>query len=168
MDNTFITYTIRTLKICLPLVLVLLFIRTFIIDVGRVNGQSMEATLQDQEFLIINKIDTLLQSPQRGDVVQIVNADKRELIVKRVVGLPGETITISGQFTYINQERLTESYLTDPDYITPSASKSWTLQANEYFLLGDNRNQSIDSRSYGPVQRRFITGQVIAPFRKKI
>jgi len=160
MDNSFVTYTIRTLKLCIPLVLVLLFVRTFVVDGGRVNGQSMEPTLQDQQFLIINKIITLFQAPTRGTLVQIVNPDKHELIVKRIVGLPGETITISGQHTYINQQLLAEPYLVNPDYITPSESKSWTLQANEYFVLGDNRNKSIDSRTYGSIQRRLITGEV--------
>lgn len=161
-------YLKRMFKLVLIIVLVLLFARSFVIEPGRVNGRSMETTFLDEHMFLVNKFALLFSPPQRGDIVQFRGHDTGEVVIKRVIGLPGETISIYHNQIHIkdtdgNEFVLDEDYL-DEWVVTKTASgkkEIWTMPDYNYFMLGDNRPYSIDSRNYGPVQRPDIYGLVI-------
>ena len=105
--------------------------------------------------------------PERGDVV-IITDDRGDRVIKRIVGLPGETVTLFFGFVYINAQRLSEPYLPRHTYTfkfdTEDGRRAdWRLGDNQFFVLGDNRLGSIDSRHFGPVERRGILRVVNLP-----
>ena len=144
------------------LLLIIIIIRIFFYSPIRVNGSSMYPTLQDKEFMILNKIG-LQKGINRFDIVVVESNGK--YIIKRVIGLPGESIMYSDNKLYINGKVIEDNY-----------SKSETenfenviLKDNEYFVMGDNREVSKDSRVIGPVNIKNIKGKtnlVIFPFSK--
>lgn len=144
------------------LILIIIIIRIFFYSPIRVNGSSMYPTLQDKEFMILNKIG-LQKGINRFDIVVVESNGK--YIIKRVIGLPGESVMYSDNKLYINGKAIEDNY-----------SKSETenfenviLKDNEYFVMGDNREVSKDSRVIGPVNIKNIKGKtnlVIFPFNK--
>lgn len=144
------------------LLLIIIIIRIFFYSPIRVNGSSMYPTLQDKEFMILNKIG-LQKGINRFDIVVVESNGK--YIIKRVIGLPGESVMYSDNKLYINGKAIEDNY-----------SKSETenfenviLKDNEYFVMGDNREVSKDSRVIGPVNIKNIKGKtnlVIFPFNK--
>lgn len=144
------------------LLLIIIIIRIFFYSPIRVNGSSMYPTLQDKEFMILNKIG-LQKGINRFDIVVVESNGK--YIIKRVIGLPGESVIYSDNKLYINGKVIEDNY-----------SKSETenfenviLKDNEYFVMGDNREVSKDSRVIGPVNIKNIKGKtnlVIFPFNK--
>ena len=144
------------------LLLIIIIIRIFFYSPIRVNGSSMYPTLQDKEFMILNKIG-LQKGINRFDIVVVESNGK--YIIKRVIGLPGESVMYSNNKLYINGKVIEDNY-----------SKSETenfenviLKDNEYFVMGDNREVSKDSRVIGPVNIKNIKGKtnlVIFPFNK--
>ncbi|MDX9893417.1 MAG: signal peptidase I [Patescibacteria group bacterium] len=141
-------------------------VRYYLIKPFYVKGASMEPNFYDHEYLIIDELSYHLGDPQRGDIVVFkYPLDTTQYFIKRVIGLPGEIVQISeGRVTIINQQYpngqdLFEAYL-------PQATKTLgdfevTLAENEYYLLGDNRLASLDSRAFGPVERRYIIGKTL-------
>jgi signal peptidase I len=126
----------------------------------RIQGQSMEPTLHTGEFVITNKISYLLHEPQRGDIIVFIaphsNVPAREDdYIKRVIGLPGETVTVSNGQVLIDGQPLDEPYIAEP----PTYNRSWTVGPGEYFVLGDNRNHSNDSHDWGMLKREAILGK---------
>jgi signal peptidase I len=145
---------------------IILPIRYFLIQPFYVKGASMEPNFHDHEYLIIDEISYRFSPPERGDIVVFrYPDDPRQFFIKRIVGLPGERIEISRGGVYLyNEERpegfhLDESfYLVDP---YTSGEKVMDLSSDEYFLMGDNRSASMDSRAFGSVPKRFIVGKVL-------
>jgi len=140
------------------------FVRARVGALSVVDGVSMYPTFHPNDVVLAR---TAYLGPQRGDVV-IVAVERSEPMIKRVIGLPGETVTIYRGFIYINHQRLNEPYLPRYTYTFKSNEQDeradiWYLADNEYFVLGDNRSQSADSRYYGPVARRQIQGIVETP-----
>jgi signal peptidase I len=140
-------------------------LRTFLVQPFYVKGQSMEPNFYDHEYLFVDKLTYRRQAPVRGDVVVIrYPLDPSEFFIKRVIGLPGETIEVSnGKVRIYNKEHengflLDEHTYLDQDYTPLTDTK--TLKDGEYYLMGDNRAASLDSRSFGPVKRSFIVGRV--------
>ncbi len=125
---------------------------------------SMEPNLIAEQRLLISRVSYLFGSPSRGDIVVFTPpnapADDPPLI-KRLIGLPGETIEFRDTNVYINGIRLEEPYLNEPCRMGSCPNKTWTLGADEYFFMGDNRNHSHDSRAFGPIQHDAIMGQAI-------
>lgn len=121
----------------------------------RVTGKSMEPTYRDGRVNFINRLAYLKSAPRRGDVVGLQRKPSRLLVLKRIVGLPGERVSIRYGRIYINDELLEESY-TDGQPIPP-ASGERRLGAEEYFAIGDNRDLS----AYGVVERQDIQGKVL-------
>lgn len=166
-------YLKKTFKLVCVIAALMLFMRTFIIEPGRVNGRSMENTLRDNNIFLVNKFSLLFRSPERGDIVNIHDPATGKLLVKRIIGLPGEKIKISQNSVYSidamgNEKIIDEPYL-KPYTITRSVEDGSilydTIPSDEYFVMGDNRPLSIDSRNYGPVHRTKILGLVITlPF----
>lgn len=122
-----------------------------------VDGASMEPTFSTSERVIVDRVTMLLGGPSRGDVVVLDSPRQDELLIKRVIGLPGETVTVQAGRVHINGALLAEPYVLE--FCTyPSCSGTWELGPDEYFVLGDNRSHSLDSHSFGPVQRSAIKG----------
>lgn len=122
-----------------------------------VDGASMEPTFSTSERVIVDRVTMLLGGPSRGDVIVLDSPRQDELLIKRVIGLPGEMVMVQAGRVSINGTLLEEPYVRE--FCTyPSCDGTWELGPDEYFVLGDNRSHSLDSRSFGPVQRSAIKG----------
>lgn len=133
-------------------------IRTFLFEPVRVEGSSMSNTLLDGEIMFVTKPEYLSGDPERFDVVICHYPDRGNTnFVKRVVGLPGDTVEIKDGYLYVNGEKYEEDYLTYRPNYTMSA---YTVPDGMYFVLGDNRSNSNDSHIIGPVSRDMIIGHV--------
>ena len=142
----------------LPAVLIALLIHVFLAQATRVYGQSMQPNLQTNERLVIEKMSYRLHGPRRGDVVVLRDpSGGSELLIKRVVGLPGERVTIANGQVFIDGVELEEPYL---DQETESGG-SWLVPPLQVFVMGDNRQASRDSRSFGAVGRDQIIGRAL-------
>lgn len=147
--------------------LIILPVRYFLIQPFYVKGASMEPNFYDHEYLIIDEISYRLGDPKRGDIVVFKYPnDPRQYFIKRVVGLPGEKIKIENGLVYVsrdgqNYQALDENYLAEGQttVLPLRGYNEVELAGDEYFLLGDNRDQSMDSRVFGPVKRDFIIGR---------
>ncbi len=148
-----------------------LFIVTFIGQRVTVDGRSMESTLEDGDNLLCDKISYRFKKPERFDIVVIhPYAGASERWIKRIIGLPGETVQIDTEGNiYINGEILEENYGKEVIQDPGLAAQTIQLGEDEYWVMGDNRNHSSDSRVIGPVPRKQIIGKAflrIFPFRK--
>ncbi len=143
----------------LTAVVLALVIRTFFFEIYGVDGRSMTNTLQDHEKLFCTKLDYLTGEPQRGDVV-ICHYPNRgnQAFVKRLVALPGDTVAMKDRHLYVNGVQIAdpENMGSAPNY----GISEYTLQDNEYFVLGDNRGNSNDSHAIGPIPRSMIVAHV--------
>jgi signal peptidase I len=146
------------------LAVILYFGISFAVQAVHVEGLSMYATLDDNDYLIANKIDYRLHPPQRGDIVILRPPTNNSTdFIKRIIGLPGERVLIRSGVVYINGHRLVEPYIPEawvneanwPD----NNSNGRLLGPDEYFVMGDNRNRSQDSRFFGPISRDRIDGK---------
>ena len=169
MNSNFVLYFVKTLKLVIIFTLSIIIIRSFIIEPGRINNRSMEPAFYDEDIFLLNKFTLLLKEPQRGQLVQYYDENSKQLFIKRIIGLPGEKISIHQNKVFlINDKReeieLTEPYLADniiTNSKTGAAEIYETIPEHEYFVLGDNRSNSNDSRYFGPIHRSFITGTPI-------
>jgi signal peptidase I len=136
---------------------------SFAVQAVHVEGLSMYATLDNNDYLIANKIDYRLHAPQRGDIVILRPPTNNSTdFIKRIIGLPGERVLIRSGVVYINGHRLDEPYLPEAwvsDTNWPDNSSGRVMGADEYFVMGDNRNRSQDSRFFGPISRDRIDGK---------
>jgi signal peptidase I len=142
------------------------FITTNVFVKTAVAGVSMEPTLMEGQVVIVNKIEYYLKSPKRNDVIVYKQSNREHSYyeIKRVIGLPGETVKIKNGIIYINDEVLKEKIKTETIENAGLAEEGIKLDDNEYFVLGDNRNDSEDSRfaSVGNVLRNEILGKAVA------
>jgi signal peptidase I len=140
---------------------------SFAVQTVHVEGLSMFATLDDNDYLIANKIDYRLHAPQRGDIIILRPPNNNSTdFIKRVIALPGERLLIRDGVVYINGHRLIEPYLPEAwvvfnNWPLPTAGNSngSVIPPNQYFVMGDNRNKSQDSRYFGPIGRDRIDGR---------
>ena len=144
-------------------IIVLVLIGSFWFSIFIVDGISMEPTFIDGEVVVLDK--TFFRGkkiPKRGQpvVVQYPGDPENKRYVKRVIGLPYENVTISSGKVYINEELLDERYL--PIYFETEPDGVWDLGDEEYYLMGDNRANSNDSRYFGQVEKRFFIGRAVA------
>lgn len=121
---------------------------------------SMEPTLHEGQYLLISKTSYWFHGPERGDIVVVkpLNGDKTSIpLIKRLIGLPGDAIEARDGRIWINGGAINETYVSGPlAYVN-----RWTLGPNEYFVLGDNRNNSSDSHAWGPMPKENIIGKAI-------
>jgi signal peptidase I len=144
------------LETVLPALLIVLVVNVFLAQATRVEGQSMEPNLHNNERLIIEKISYHFHPPRRGDIVIIRMPNRHsDPLIKRVVGLPGETIEIRDGHVYINGQMLNEPYL---EQLTYGDTGPQVIAPGNIFVLGDNRGASNDSRSFGEVSIDRIVG----------
>ena len=153
-----------TKVVCISLAIIIP-IRYFLIQPFCVKGASMEPSFYDDEYLIINEISYRFSEPDRGDIVVFkYPKDPQQFFIKRVIGLPGETVEITDGFIFIYKtdgtKMLLEEYNYLPTDVKTQGQNKWTLDKDEYYVLGDNREHSMDSRMFGPVTKEFITGKV--------
>jgi len=146
------------LETIVPAVLIALFIHFFLAQATRVEGLSMEPNLHSGQRLIVEKVSYRFHGPRRGDIVVLRRPDCNdcELVIKRVVGLPGEEVSIHDGRVYIDGRPLEEPYLTQPTRGHYGPARVPPLHV---FVLGDNRGASNDSRSFGLVHRDLILGR---------
>lgn len=148
-----------------------LAVQAFVLKPYRIPSESMAATLVPRDRILVNRVVYHLREPHRGDVVVIDSHVVGRVLVKRVVGLPGETISLRGGDVYIDGRRLSEPYVRRsggrPEATEPfvDTGEAWSLEtpyripAGCYFLLGDNRTVSDDSRDWGPAPRTELIGE---------
>lgn len=141
--------------------IILALINTFWLTIFIVDGLSMEPSLHNKEIVILHKNAYSSNNPERGDVVvvQYPGDPEHKRYVKRVVGLPSESIKIAGGKVYTNDRMFRESYLLAGT--ETESGGDWQLSSEEYFLMGDNRPNSNDSRYFGGVAKRFILGRAV-------
>lgn len=141
---------------------IILPVRYFLIQPFYVKGASMEPNFYDHEYLVIDEISYRFNQPERGDIVVFkYPKDPSQYFIKRIIGLPGDKIKIQDSGVYVNGTKLNEQYLPETaETVLPLRGYGdITLAADEYYLLGDNRTQSLDSRVFGPVKRDYIVGR---------
>jgi len=142
-------------------------IRTFVAEARYIPSGSMLPTLQINDRLIIDKVSYHFTQPERGDIVvfqpteELRQQNFKDAFIKRIIGLPGDTIEVKDDTVFVNGEALSENYLQDyPDY-------EWgpqTVPEDQYLVLGDNRNNSYDSHYWGFVPRENIIGRAVVRF----
>jgi len=152
------------IKITLIALAIIAPVRYFLIKPFYVNGASMEPTYYNREYLIIDEISYRLNAPKRGDVVVFkYPLDESQFFIKRIIGLPGERVVVRDEAVMVYNDAnplgmvLEEPYLSE-NMVTTDTSDV-TLGADEYFVMGDNRMASLDSRRFGPLKRNEIVGR---------
>jgi signal peptidase I len=135
---------------------------TFGFQVTRVDGLSMAPTLQDQDRLIVNRLVYQLGDPRRGDIVMLYYPRNPEMLfVKRVIAKEGDTVQSVDGRVYVNHEALSDDYVRD-EFRSHDDWGPQVVQEGYYLVMGDHRNQSSDSRDWGPVPKKYIVGRVNA------
>lgn len=157
-------FSFDTIKIIVISLIIIVGIRTFIMQPFFVNGQSMEPNFYDGDYLIVNEIDYRFNDPKRGDVIVFhYPKDPQQFFIKRIIGLPGERIEIKNNEITIYSKESPEGLALGEDYLSQSAvisgSYSQELKNDEYYVLGDNRMASADSRVWGVLEERYIVGK---------
>lgn len=146
------------LETVLPALLIALLINVFVGQATRVEGQSMEPSLHTDQRLVVEKVSYRFHGPQRFDIVVLkLPGQGEELLIKRVVGLPGEKVDIHDGEVYINGELLDEPFINGET--RPGREVSITVPPLHVFVLGDNRDHSNDSRSFGPIPIENLVGR---------
>ena len=145
--------TIKEIMPYIIIIFVVILIRTFIVTPIKVNGTSMSETLQHGDTMLLNKISMKFNKINRFEIVVIKTSDS--YLIKRVIGLPGETIEYKDGILYINNKKVKDPYYKDKNTID---FEKVTIPKNNYFVMGDNRGDSIDSRIIGCIEKEDILG----------
>jgi signal peptidase I len=158
-DRSILLYT--AIAIALALI-----VRFFVAAPYLVSGPSMEPTFQNLDYLIVDRLSYEIGNPHRGDIVIFTMPETpSETLIKRMIGLPGDTVSISGNTVTITNAAHPNGFILAEPYLAPSdlggpSNLTVTLGADQYFVLGDNRKVSYDSRLWGILPRKDIIGQV--------
>ena len=122
----------------------------------RIEGASMEPTLHEGQYLIVNRLSYFLDEPKRGDIIVLhFPNDRSRDFIKRIIGLPGDTVSISNGEVRVNDVLIDEPYIKDP---SPN-NQTWVVTEDHYFVMGDNRRNSSDSRSWSFLPEDDIIGE---------
>lgn len=129
-----------------------------------VDGPSMEPNFYTAQRVIVSRVNYLLGTPERGEIIVFESPDDPRNdppLIKRVIGLPGDSIEIHDQYVFINGQQINEPYINEPGLTNANEYGSVVLGPDEYFVMGDNRNRSRDSRAFGPIKREHIIGEAL-------
>ena len=153
-----------TIKFVLIILLIVIPIRVFVAQPFIVNGASMDPTFEHGQYLIVDQVSYNFKKPERGDVIVFrYPNDHRQFFIKRVIGLPGEKIEITKSSVIIYNENFPEGRSLEEPYIentvTRQRRQEFELSDSEYFVMGDNRPESSDSRSWGALKEDLIVGR---------
>ncbi|HKK54049.1 MAG TPA: signal peptidase I [Patescibacteria group bacterium] len=167
MFKKFFSFLFEVLKIVLISLAIIVPVRYFLIQPFYVKGASMEPSFHDYEYLIVDEISYRFNEPERGEVVVFrYPRHPQEYFIKRIIALPGETVEVKNGLVYIYNEDNPRGFLLDEKYL-PNGTQTYGLEneemelkVDEYYVLGDNRSASKDSRIFGPVNKSFIIGKV--------
>jgi len=141
----------------LVLTILIFLVVQFAVQNFRVDGISMEPGLHNNEFVLVNKLAYDFHPPQRGDVIVFhYPLNPQEDFIKRIIGLPGDTIKVTPTQIYVDGHLLNEPYISHPYNANVN---TWHLGPGQYFVMGDNRPESYDSRYWGPVPASYIIGK---------
>ena len=158
-------FSIESIKIVILSLIVIVGIRTYIMQPFFVSGKSMEPNFHDGDYLIVDEISYRLGEPKRGDVIIFhYPNNQKEYYIKRIVGLPGEKIEIENNKIKIYNVEKPEGFRVDEQLCIPESTitvgtNMRELKNNEYYVLGDNRTASADSRVWGVLEEHFIVGK---------
>lgn len=152
------------LQLAFIIIFIIIPFRIFIAQPFIVNGTSMQPGFQDKDYLIVDQVTYRFQEPERGDVIVFRYPNNPSVhYIKRIIGLPGETVTVKDQEVYIEQAGSSEKIQLEEPYIEsfrPENSRT-TLLDDQYYVMGDNRLVSSDSRVWGPLDEKYITGRAL-------
>jgi signal peptidase I len=155
----------ETIKIVALALVIILPVRYYVVQPFFVKGASMESNFQDGDYIFVDELSYELgQNPARGDVVIFrYPLDQTQFFIKRIIGLPGETVDIKNNTVTISNAQYPNGFVLDEAYLDPGqqtlGTERLTLGAKDYFVLGDNRLRSSDSRNWGVLNRSLITGK---------
>jgi signal peptidase I len=154
----------KTCALLLSVVLSYYLISQYLVQSVRVVGMSMVPTLHDSQFYLLNRWVLHLRPPHRSEIVVLRDPLDGGFAVKRVIGVAGDSIFLTDGQIYLNGQKLDESYLSPGTPTFPSSrarEQLFKCRPGQYFVLGDNRGNSLDSRTYGPVSRGNILGLIV-------
>jgi signal peptidase I len=165
-----LTFLLDSLKILLIALAIVIPVRMLLFQPFMVKGSSMEPNYHSSDYLIIDELSYRLRDPQRGEVVVFqypLNTSVR--YIKRIIGLPGETIEIKNGEVFISRAAGESKKIDETLYLSAKVQEEWkntnygplTLKSDEYFVMGDNRKYSSDSRAWGVLPTKDITGRVL-------
>ena len=156
--RAFVRFVRELLETILPALFIALLINVFVGQATRVEGQSMEPNLHSEQRLVVEKLSYRFHGPQRFDIVVLsMPSQGDELLIKRVIGLPGEEVEIRDGEVYVNGILLEEPFTDDSTH--PGRDSKVTVPPLHVYVMGDNRDRSNDSRSFGPVPIDNIVGR---------
>lgn len=159
--GSFILDILQTVVMAIAIFMV---VYLFLMRPHQVSGRSMVPNFQDGEYLLTEKLSYRFNQPKRGDIVVFTAPpSRRQDYIKRVIAVPGDQVQLKGGDVYVNSKLLEEAYL--PEEFTTDAGRAvqtgqvYTLGADEYFVFGDNRGNSADSRDFGAIRKADIVGK---------
>ncbi|MFA6534615.1 MAG: signal peptidase I [Patescibacteria group bacterium] len=160
-------FSLEIIKIVIISLAIIFPVRYFLIQPFYVKGASMEPNFYNHEYLIINEISYRFEAPVRGEIVVFrpPNGPAGDFFIKRIIGLPGDRVVVQdGKIKIFNETHPTGVVLDETQYLerrlVTAGNSDVTLGANEYFVCGDNRPSSLDSRTFGPIKASSIVGKV--------
>ncbi|MDI6717488.1 MAG: signal peptidase I [Patescibacteria group bacterium] len=159
-------YTLREiLEIVIVAILVVVGVRSFLIQPFLVDGSSMEPNFQSGDYILINEVSLRFREPERGEVIVFhYPGNENTYFIKRIIGLPNERVSVKDSRVYISNNQDEKSFLVNekylPEQLKTAGNKEIILKSGEYFVMGDNREASFDSRQWGPLKKSEIVGMV--------
>ncbi len=176
VKSEILAFVWETIKVVVISLAIILPIRYYLVQPFFVKGASMEPNFEDGDYLLVNEISYRFSVPERGDVVIFrYPQDPSQFFIKRIIGLPSETVEIKDNTVTIYNKDKPEGFVLDESYLASEqktlGNSITKLDDNDYFVLGDNRLQSSDSRRWGLVNKSLITGKAFLrpwPFTKNI
>ncbi len=153
------SHLVREIIETLALTLVIFVVIHFTVQNFMIDGPSMQPSLMNNQYVLVNKLAYLFHAPERGDVIVFHwPVDTSKDLIKRVIGVPGDVIVIDSKTVRVNGVLLNEPYIMAP--ANPTGNR-WVVPPNDYFVMGDNRLVSDDSRDWGFVPKNYIVGKAV-------
>ena len=153
------SHLVREIIETLALTFIIFVVIHFTVQNYMVDGTSMQPSLINNQYVLVNKLAYLFHAPERGDVIVFHwPVDTNKDLIKRVIGVPGDVIVIDNKTVRVNGVLLNEPYISAP---ANPAGNTWVVPPNKYFVMGDNRQVSDDSRDWGFVPKDYIIGKAV-------